>query len=158
VWPFFAFVPIFLLRFLNGHRELAASALCVLIFLFGTASVLHTTGLDRQNLDTVALITDATKVLVDNVHRGVLPRLLLHMRDGQTVLAADQPYLLAHSDKWLDRIGSESIYVTSSYGNADDRQEEIRRRLELKYKVITDNSCFGKIHSLRAEQADPTRG
>jgi hypothetical protein len=129
-----------------------------MICLFGVASALHTAYLDRQNLETVSVIASVKKVLIDNVHRGVLPRLLLHVRDDQMLLAADQAYLLSHSNEWLNDLSNESVYISSSYGNSEDRQEKIRRLLHTEYEVVTEAWWFGEIYLLSDKRSEQTGG
>lgn len=137
VWPFCAFIPVFLLRFGRKFRVLLTICFCVSLLLFGSASVLHPNYVNSRKPDPAALLKSSDVVVVDNVARGILPRIFWHVPDDKLMFAASQDYLLDHQDIWLSRLDGESVYISElSYENTATQREKILDLISQEYEEI----------------------
>jgi hypothetical protein len=137
VWPFYAFMPVFLLRFCRKFRAPLTVFFCLGLLLFGSASVLHLNDVNNRRPDPAALLKPSDRMVVDNVARGILPRIFWHVPDDKLIFAAHQDYLLAHRDIWLSRLDSESIYISElSYGNTAEQQQKILDLISQGHEIV----------------------
>jgi len=110
IWPFAAFVPVLALSVLPRlARRVVTPLLGVALIVCGSIAAL---GL-FPNPRPQRAIEHAPHLVVDNVARRVLPRIVWRVPDRTLVFAADQSYLLAHQQDWLARLGPGA--VISSY-------------------------------------------
>ena len=123
VWPFAAFVPVLALgslpariRFPLGAAGTAALATAATIASLGQFPASGQTPPPQ--------LERSRRVVLDNVARGVLPRIAWPLRDDALVFAAHQRHLLGHRGAWLDEIGPGTLYVAGlppsdpRYGNS----------------------------------------
>ena len=77
-------------------------------------------------------------IVVDNVARGILPRIFWHVPDDKLIFAANQDYLLNHQDLWLSYLNnSESIYISElSYGNTAKQQQKMLDLISQEYEIV----------------------
>jgi hypothetical protein len=137
-WPFCAFIPVFLLRFCRKFRALLTVFFCFGLLLFGSASVLHPNYVNNGRPDPSALLKSSDMIVVDNVARGILPRIFWHVPDDKLIFAANQDYLLNHQDLWLSYLNnSESIYISElSYGNTGKQQQKMLDLISQEYEIV----------------------
>lgn len=95
--PWVAFLPVL------AWRQLRAAPVAVVgIALFITAAVVNLSAFTRAADAPPAVTLDGPQpVVLDNLARGVLLRILWDAPPGLPVYAADQPTLLATTDRWL---------------------------------------------------------
>lgn len=126
-WPFLALLFGYTLRLrcLDKWRLRLMVLLCVGMCLIGITSVVAKSVLHRP--DPSRIFTPGRVVLMDNVARGVLPRVYFHIPDDVDVFFANQDYILAHSELWLPRIQKgNAVYINNnSYGGSEEKKEII---------------------------------
>ena len=139
VWPFAAFLPVLALGRLP-RRARAAVAVPFAVALVGAGSV---AALDAPHgADGGPAELERTRgVVLDNVARGVLPRVVWRAPDRAQVLAADQRRLLARPETWTSKLRTGYLFVGGipasdpRYGNSPvlgrSVAAEIARRREL---------------------------
>lgn len=137
-WPFFAFFPVLIIRFLGRFKAVLMICLCFLQTLFGSLDMLYLNYPDSRRPEQSALLRDSDMVLVDNVARGILPGILWHIADDKLMFAADQRYLLDHREIWQSELGPNSIYVSVLlYGNSIQQQQEILDVIRQEHRTIS---------------------
>ena len=137
-WPFFAFFPVLVIRFLGNFKAALMICLCFLQTLFGSLDMLYLNYPDSRRPEQSALLRDSDMILVDNVARGVLPGIFWHIPDDKLIFAADQRYLLDHREIWQSELGPRSIYVSVLlYGNSMKQQQEILDIIRQEHRTIS---------------------
>jgi len=123
-WPFFAFLPVFLLR-LFRHR----SSLSFYFYLVPLVFVLTIPwiGLSSEGVDRTGLQAKQNLVIIDNTEPGILPQIIWDMPDDQLVIIGNQTFLLENSSSWLKYLADGDLYVSElSYGdNSKQKQKEL---------------------------------
>jgi hypothetical protein len=132
VWPFYAFLAVFLVRAVGAKWQRARldhnlmAGLAVLIVLFGGLSVWQTNRQAQSSLAGLDILEASPALLVDTVHRGVLPQLLIHVSPNKEIFAAWQPALLERPEAWLSELSDGSLYLSDgAYGNTAEGQDQI---------------------------------
>jgi hypothetical protein len=142
-WPFFAFLPVLLIRFSIRFKTVLMISLCFLQALFGSLDMLYLNYEDGKIQDQIALLRNSDMVLLDNVGRGVLPGISWQIPDDKLVFAADQSYLLDHREIWQKEIGPNSIYVSVLlYGNSMEQRQEILDLIGQNHKAVPLSGGF----------------
>ncbi len=126
VWPFLAFVPLFLLRFFADGKKWGQWAVVVVVFLSSSANlyaaIQHSSNEFNQADNNIVY----DRVVVDTVNDGILPRILLQLPDETLLFAADQSYLIEHTNEWIPQLTQSSSYVADlSYTNTELKQVQI---------------------------------
>lgn len=131
VWPFCAFFPVLLLRLLPARvGRVATPLLLAVVCLFSLVYLWQ----NNDDATLMAQLDDASMILVDTTHRGILPRVLWYVADDKTVLAAEQAYLIQHPDVWLDALDGRALYVSDlSYNNTESGRDQILEILSQVY-------------------------
>lgn len=111
VWPFFAFLPVLLLRLFKTQLVPLAIWLCMAMTLSGLHGLRGFNAYTTQKPDPAAALAAARAVVVDNVSMGYLPRVLLKLSDEQIVFAMHPQDLLDHHELWLDRLDSNTVMI-----------------------------------------------
>ena len=110
VWPFAAFVPVLALGSLPARVRLPLGAAGAAAL--ATAATIASLGQFPASGQTPPPhLERSRRVVLDNVARGVLPRIVWPLRDDAPVFAAHQRHLLGHRGAWLDEIGPGTLYV-----------------------------------------------
>jgi hypothetical protein len=132
VWPFYAFLAAFLVRAVRarwpqkGLEHNLMAGLAILMVLFGGLSVWQTNVQSQSKLEGLDLLEASPALLVDTVHRGVLPQLLIHVPPDKEIFAAWQPALLDRPEDWLSELPDGSLYLSDgAYGNTAEGEEQI---------------------------------
>lgn len=95
--PWLAFLPVLAWPYLR-----ARPVTVVAVAVFVTAAVINLTAFARAAVAPPAVTLDGPRpVVLDNLARGVLLRILWDAPPSLPVYAADQPTLLATQDRWL---------------------------------------------------------
>jgi hypothetical protein len=145
VWPFYAFLPVFLVRMAAARRGKVAgiespsllAGTVVAVVVFGLVSVWQTNVESRGRLDGLSYLETAPAILVDTVHRGVLPQFLIHAPANKAIFAGSQSWLLEDSAAWKGQLSPGSLYLSdTAYGNTESGREEILALLEEDFEVI----------------------
>ena len=152
VWPFAAFAPILLLRFVPKGRQLWQWLLVSVVFLSGVATVYF----DYSGEEAVITFSQSDTVIIDTVHRGILPRIIMQLPDETQVFAADQAYLLAHPEAWLAQLNQESRYISDlSYNNNQMGQAQIidllGASLQVEVEKVPGKFNGGTVYQLEAQ-------
>lgn len=129
IWPFLAFAPVILLRFLPQRSEPTAQwVLAGIICLSGVASVYF--GYVQKQADAPMIVEANAYLLIDNVHEGILPQAIVHIPDETLVYAADQAYLIEHLNSWASEMEAPAFYLSDlSYTSSQFGQEQIIEQL-----------------------------
>ncbi len=137
-WPFFAFIPVFILRvsFRFKTSLTAFFYFTPLLFALITPSLRGLAAYATPDPST--LLENADLVVIDNTARGIFPRLVWHVPDETSVIVSTQKRLIQHSDLWLSSLTNNSIYISEiSYKNTDTLQEDILGLIDKAgYKVV----------------------
>lgn len=115
IWPFFVFIVAYILRFTNKFK------LHLTIFFYVCPLILVIAAfVDLNRKNTLSIPFDqADFVIIDNLARGILPRIIWHVPDDSFVLVDTQQDILRHPENWLNRLTDRSIYVSHlAYGNS----------------------------------------
>ncbi len=139
LWPFAAFVPVLAVAALPrrarvsvglaGGAALAASGAVAVLGHFPDAG--SSPPLER-----------AETVLIDNVARGVLPRIVWRLPEDARVFAADQRRLLSDPVPWLDELGRGDLYVgrlppsDPRYGNNADSGRRVAGLVARRHRLV----------------------
>lgn len=133
VWPFLAALLVVVLGQARRAGGLPMLAALVATCAAGTHSVSRYADHWRRRPGPQPFLRQARNVVVDNVARGVLPRIVWSLPDEVPVFAAPQDHLLTHPEQWQPRLGAGSVYVSDlAYGGTVERQARI---LELLAEV-----------------------
>lgn len=132
VWPFYAFLAVFLVRVARakwGQSRFVGflpAGLAILMVLFGALSILAANRQARVQTAGLDVLKAAPAVLVDTVHRGVLPQLLIHVPPGKEIFAEWQTGMLERPEAWLGELPDGSLYLSDgAYGNTAENEEAI---------------------------------
>ncbi len=126
VWPFLAFMPLFLLRFFADGKWWGRWAVVGLVFLSGSANLYASVQHSSTLVSQADNINVGDRIVADSVNDGILPRIIWQLPDETVLFAADQSYLIAHGDEWLPELTQSSGYVADlSYTNTELRQMQI---------------------------------
>ncbi len=124
VWPFAAFVPVLAVVGLAPRaRRAVAVAGGAMLLAFGALSAYDLHAADPP-VDPTGAVRAADAAVVDNVARGIFPRVVWPMRGDTRVYAATQRALLARPAPWLSGIRGRAILVSElpvsdpRYGNS----------------------------------------
>jgi len=110
VWPFLAFLPVLLFRLCGRYRPIVIG----LAYVCLAASAVGAMQKDSNRLSRRSdfpFLHEAERVLVDDVTRGVLVRIIWHTGDDAQVYAATREHLLQHGQEWLPGLKDEAIYL-----------------------------------------------
>ena len=167
VWPFAAFVPVLAIGALPRRARVPIGA--VGGALLAAAGAVAALGHYPAPGPSPAL-ERANAVLIDNVARGVLPRVVWRLRDDTRVFAADQRHLLAHRRDWLDELDRGDVFVGGlpasdpRYGNGPELGRRVaaaiseRHRLRALPDPLEPGFVFGLQDPLRSVAASPRPG
>ena len=138
VWPFAAFVPVLAVGLLPGRLRVAVgTAAGAALATSGTVAVMahHREPVRDPPLER------ADAVLVDNVARGVLPRVVWRLDDRMRVFASDQRRLLADPAPWLEGLERGDVFVGGlpesdpRYGNTPDRGRRVAAAIAARHRL-----------------------
>jgi len=110
-WPFFAFLPVFILRLFPKYKNHLAVLGCVLALLSGVNGVKAFRDFLAQKPQPSAVLEQAALVVIDNVSIGYLPRVLWKLPDDKLMFVASRSYLLNHQEQWLSRLDRGAVYI-----------------------------------------------
>jgi len=148
LWPFFAFLPIFIFRPILKFQGGLMAVFCLAMLLSGARGIVYTTRQDALSYNPPVPLEDCTKVMVDNVARGILPRVFWHMSDDSLLFAAPQKYLLGREDLWLSHL-AEAVYISSQhYGGTPARRQQILSQIGQRYLVIPVEGAHWDVGSI----------
>lgn len=166
VWPFAAFVPVLAIGALPRRARVPAGV--VGGTLLAAAGAIAALGHYPASGPTPAL-ERADAVLIDNVARGVLPRVVWRLRDDTRVFAADQRHLLAHRRDWLDELDRGDVFVGGlpasdpRYGNGPELGRRVAAAISERHRLrplpdpLEPGFVFGLQDPLRSVAASPRR-
>ena len=146
VWPFAAFVPVLALAgwgtWSRARVAIAAGGGAALVAA-GAVAVLGSPAPGVMAPEGPATALErADVVLLDNVARGVLPRVLWRVPDRARVFAAHQQHLLDDPDAWLPRLGQGDVVVLGlppsdpRYGNSRELAAEVGRLIRTRWRLV----------------------
>jgi len=129
VWPFYAFLPVFLFRVLKAkwrRPQNIVAGLAITMIVFGILSTWQANNQMQSQVTGLDILEAAPAILVDTVHRGVLPQLLIHVPPDTRIYAAWQHSLLEQPEDWLSQLPDGALYLSEgAYGNTAENQEQI---------------------------------
>jgi len=110
-WPFFAFMPILILRLFRSHLAPLAILFCIAIAISGIHGLRGFNDFTANQPDPTATLAKARAIVVDNVSMGYLPRVLCKAADEQMVFAMHPADILSRKELWLNRLDSTTIMI-----------------------------------------------
>lgn len=132
VWPFYAFLAVFLVRVVQARwkqprlNQYLTVGLATWMVLSGALSVWQTNSEMQSKINGLDILETSPALLVDTVHRGVLPQLLIHVPPSKRIFAAWQIPLLEQPDDWLVQLPDGALYLSDgAYGNTAAGQDQI---------------------------------
>ncbi|UCE66072.1 MAG: glycosyltransferase family 39 protein [Candidatus Zixiibacteriota bacterium] len=142
-WPFFAFVPVLLIRIFGRFKTSLMVILILTQIFFGSLDMFYMNYPDNKRPEPVFWLKDSEILLVDNVARGVLPGIVWHVPDDKLIFAADQGYLLENIDEWKSGLMENGLYLSILlYGNTLRRQREIQDIIKQNFEVVSSSGGF----------------
>lgn len=113
-WPFFAITVVALLDTLGKYRKAAGYILCSAVILSGAGFIFaeHCYYRLRNLPEADKMVNSASSIVIDNTCMGVLPQIVCYLPNDTVVFAARQEDLIADKEKWLNRIDSDSLYLS----------------------------------------------
>jgi hypothetical protein len=141
VWPFFVLILVFGLGLFQSFGKPLLAFLAMGIALSGTLSVSAYINANIEKSSSRLSLQATDRIVVDNVSRGALPRIFLHVPDQTLIFAASQNHLLTHQEKWLCRLNDSSMYIShlslgaGSIGNSREHRQEILDVIGQEYHV-----------------------
>jgi hypothetical protein len=156
VWPFLAFIPILVFRFVPRFKAPLMIFFCIGLLFSSILTLRNSSYVNNRSPDPSLLLKNSTLILADSTARGIFPRIFWHIPHNKLIFAASQDYLLKNPDKWLDHLQSGALYISAmGYGNSKEKQREILRLIRKNYKVIPIEGGiwgFGEIYKLKKLQ------
>jgi hypothetical protein len=141
LWPFAAFVPVLVVGSLPGwvRVPLGAAAAAAL----ATAATIAALGqFPAPGQTPPPELERADALVLDNVARGVLPRIVWRLPDDARVFAASQRYLLGHQHAWLNELGPGTLYVSGlppsdpRYGNSPALGRRVAEVISGRHRLV----------------------
>ena len=167
LWPFAAFVPVLAIGALPQRARLPAGAVGgALLAAAGAAAALG----HHPPRGPAPALERADAVLIDNVARGVLPRIVWRLPDGTRVFAADQRRLLTDRRDWLEGLRRGDVVVGGlpasdpRYGNSPALARRIgaviaeRHRLRALPDPLEPHAVFDLQDPVRSVAVSPRDG
>ncbi len=143
VWPFFAFVPVLIIRIFGRFKASLRIILIISMLFFGSLDMFYMNYPDNRRPEPVSWLKESDTILIDNVARGVLPGIIWHIPDDKLIFAADQGYLLKNSHEWKSRLTENGLYLSILlYGNSSQKQREILDVIQQNYEVVSSSGGF----------------
>jgi hypothetical protein len=138
VWPFAAFVPVLALAAAprRARTAIAAAGGAALAVAGAIGALGH-----FPDPRPAPPLERADAVLIDNVARGVLPRIVWRLDDDTRVFAADQGHLLANPAAWLPGLKRGDVYVgrlppsDPRYGNSPARGRWVAAAIAARHRL-----------------------
>jgi len=138
-WPFIGFALLWILRLFPQKSRRVSRALCVVMVLLSYSFVIAEIVYARHRSlvePDVWQIDNAPNVIIDNVNRGVLPRLIRHVPGETEVFIARQEDLIAHPELWNSRLQTGSLYISQlSYDSDAEGREKILAIIRQSHQV-----------------------
>ncbi len=134
-WPFFAFVPLLILKLLGAMKPGPIIIVCCFMALFGSLDTLSKAPDCAQRLDSNKRFSRSEMILIDNVKRGILLSAVRLIPNDTPVFAADQRYIPEHVDLWKPEFGPGGAYVSVLlYENTAAGQQAIVDLIGMDYE------------------------
>ena len=111
VWPFFAFVPVILLRSLRYIWPIAVIALCLTLAPAGLRQARLAYERERSVTVPTRLLDETQRVMIGKATRGWLPRFVWDIPDDVPVYAADSGFVIRHYREWVDQLEERNLYI-----------------------------------------------
>lgn len=152
VWPFYAFIPVFILRLFNKHQTSLIIVLCVSVILSSSMSVFDMDivlsnrifgTVDTRSPDPSSLLQDSDMIVVDTMERGTFTRIFWHVPDDKLIYVGPHEFLLANPGLWLNRLTNNSIVVAWEWP-----QQEILDLINTQYNTIPVNGGIWGVGSV----------
>ncbi|MBN2357597.1 glycosyltransferase family 39 protein [candidate division KSB1 bacterium] len=139
VWPLAAVFAAALLTLKDVRHQLLPVFIMVFIFL-QSAIILSLPFFENlEQRDIRSLLRKPDAVVVDNVARGELLRLIWYVPEDKQVFAANQSDLL-QQPAWSRDLTCNTMFISKcSYGNTAERQKEILKKWPLNCELIRFN-------------------
>ncbi len=131
VWPFYAFIPVFIIRFLKRFKTHLVVSLYILLLL-GNFGVLYNQHRIYKDVDPTVLLKNSNRIIVDSLLRGYFPRIFWHVPDDKLIFAASQHDMLDNPKLWLSPI-DDAVYISLL---AKEQHQHILKLIRQDYEVI----------------------
>lgn len=136
VWPAIAFAPALLAVAFRRVGHVVLIVCCIAVTYGGFRHVRRSNQHQVQFVSPEQVLASCSRMLLDNVTRGRLPRAVWFCPDSKIIFAAKQAYIYEHESDWLPDIEAGTLYV-SPRGRGSSRQarNEIVFALGARYHV-----------------------
>ncbi len=141
LWPFAAFVPILALGGLPGRVRFPLGAAGATAL--ATAATIAALGqFPAPGQTPPRQLERSERLVLDNVARGVLPRIVWRLPDDARVFAAHQRHLLEHQEEWLGELGPGALYVGGlppsdpRYGNSARLGRRVAEAISERHRLV----------------------
>ncbi|MDP7640685.1 MAG: hypothetical protein QGG73_13405 [Candidatus Hydrogenedentes bacterium] len=159
VWPYAAFLPVFLFRAMPGRKGWATLVLVPALLASNLAMAGKSTAPPKTASD-IAAISQAERIVIGAYRRGLLPPLLVHIPDTTLLYVGYQSQLLDSSANWLEAFTPADLLVTHiSHGNTREDLDSIASLVEQKLGIEVDEDTVGsklQYIALSAHPPEPT--
>jgi hypothetical protein len=153
VWPFLAFLPVFILRVVQYRRTVLLYFLLI-PFIFGLLLPLQKRFFEIS--DPTAKVAVYPMFLVDSTERGVLLQLIWVLPEEASVLIMSQEAMLA-DNAWMSLLEPRTLYLsdTSSPDIAANREEVLSRLAHMGFSQALVSSIQTRSSGFEAAVLTP---
>jgi len=153
VWPFLAFVPVFLGRLLKRPGMLVVALYALLILLPASHDV--ALGYHVGRVGPTAALAAANRVVIDTTDRGDLPRAFVDLPADARVFVEPVQSLTAGSPRWITPLRPGDLIISRGETSASARtaRQQVLALLATRFTLERAPSLWGFGHLYRVASA-----
>ncbi len=147
-WLFVAFLPAIGAAILGAARTPMIAVVAVAMVGLGSANAIRVNSATQKPPSAVTLTQPGDMLLVDTVHRGLLPPILWNVHPAQPVFIADQDMIIRNKSRWASGLESRVIYVSAVERNRGfGKRMAILSRLNRRFDHVDQKGAITRWHS-----------